>query len=471
MGEPSIPVPPVDQSWSLMHSALDVRMPVTKAFYLRPRLWGGVVLGAAVTLIVFKVIFPHSHRVHTTKDAAAQSRPVMHSPSTVPFRPAATAARNADSSGGTNGSVTTPQSAAVSQAANLAQSTAAATRPTKPSTTSPLNMANSPQLTRARPPHPLANNQMIASPNPTLTRTNLHSPTNPGVAKTNSGAPGANPVTTSSPRQTYPLHLANLTSAATFARFRLADSLLRKRGLRPNGPVQKSAPTSPRNLTFSAGITVPEPFDLGQQRAAPYTINGGRNIWADYLPTAHVRAYSGDSWDLQLDLGLFRPQYTRSPVIDSTGGDSSSISPFQGYRQYNIYTVKKLFYSEASLSLHRQLYKGIWLGAGLIYGHLQGAVGDRQILMAATNPAVRDTIYNSEVVSIKTNDTAYNRLSRSDWRILLDAEYRYHRLTIGIRYQQALNSYLPVQADGSKGNQRNASFTFRGSFELWQRRR
>src|SRR5580692_10069119 len=72
-GEPPVPVPPVDESWSLMRSVLDVRMPVTKVFYLRPRFLGALAFTAAVTTIVFKTILPHSHRTANISNIVAQS--------------------------------------------------------------------------------------------------------------------------------------------------------------------------------------------------------------------------------------------------------------------------------------------------------------------------------------------------------------------------------------------------------------
>src|SRR5580704_7252632 len=71
--EPPIPVPPANESWSLMRDALDVRMPVTKAFYLRPRLLGVVAITAAVTIMVFKTIATHSHRASKTDHVVSPS--------------------------------------------------------------------------------------------------------------------------------------------------------------------------------------------------------------------------------------------------------------------------------------------------------------------------------------------------------------------------------------------------------------
>ncbi len=478
-GEPPVPVPPVDESWSLMRSVLDVRMPVTKAFYLRPRFWGALAFTAAVTTIVFKTILPHSHRKANISNIVARS-PV--------------AARSS------NGTATTPDSTSTTRSATgataphpttplnptTAPQPAATTQPrTRPSTHPPLIVANSPVLTRARPLRSNAqtsslppegsgarrNRKFPASQDKTVSSTHSGTRTNPGVAPTNLTGIPTSPATTSSPRLTYSPRLSSLTPGVTSTRFHLADSLLRKRSLRPGNPIQKTAASAlEHKLRFTAGLTISEQFNFSQQNAAPYTINGTRNILPDYLPSAHLRGYSGDNWDLQIDLSALQPQYTGSRLIDSTGGDSSNLYTFQGYRRYNLYVVKKLFYSDLSVSLHCRLFHGLWLGAGIGYGYLQGAVGDRQVLLAATNPYVPDTMLQSEVVSIKTNDTAYRRLSRSDWRVLFDVEYQWGRATIGLRYGRALNSYLPVQADGSKGTRKNQSLSLRGSFELWRRR-
>jgi hypothetical protein len=277
--------------------------------------------------------------------------------------------------------------------------------------------------------------------------------------------------TDSARRQTYPIGLASLPADKSSRRFAFADSQLRKYVLQQHIVIIAAPRRGGFTYTF-AGVTLAAPLNLSQQQASPYTINGRRNLLADYLPTAHLRKHFDRGWDLLIDLAPLQPQYPRSTVIDSTGGDSSSISPFQGYRQYNVYTLKKLFYSDLSVGLYHNIgYSNIWLGGGLTYGRLLGAVGDREMLMKATNPGVNDTTINAEIVSIKSNDTAYKRLSLSDWRYFVEAQYFIYPFTLGLRYERAINSYLPLQADGSRGTHNNQSFTLRLSYELWRRRR
>jgi hypothetical protein len=484
-----VPVPPVDQSWSLMRSALDAQMPVVKApvgkaFYLRPRFIGVLLVGAALTVVLIKVVVRPRYSSganasaavsanSSTPDSSAQasSSPPTVAPSTVAPSTAVPLTATTSSATALSGTASNTTSSALpgknvrifSKHAHESPGMSSTHR-SSVSTASP-GSQNSQKSTQEKIITEMGNRRLRGA----------GSRSNDTASGSNASAAGSNAPASRSKtparRQTFPVGLAALSPGVGPAsiRFRLADSLLRKRAMKPNN-LPQTLSAAAHTLTFTAGLTLSGRFNLSQQQAAPYAINGSRNIWADYLPSVHARAYYGDTWDLQVDLTALQPQYTRSTVVDSTGGDSSSIFPFQGYRQYNVYSAKKLFYSELSASIHRRVFKGLWLGAGLTYGHLQGAVGDRQLLMKATNPGVNDTVLTSEIVSIKSNDTAYNRLSRSDWRFLLDAEYQWRRLTLGLRYERAVNSWLPVQADGARGKQNNQSFTLRISYELWKRR-
>ena len=281
-GEPPIPVPPANESWSLMRDSLDVRMPVTKAFYLRPRLLGVVAITAAVTIMVFKTIAPHSHRASKTGHVVSQS-------------PTATSNTNVTATTPSQppppGSAPGPQSAAAApnSAAALAPGTAApnSTAAPGPVVTSP-NSAAAPQPavairhptpppmhgTRSRTrslslppglsaPHirntPANRNYTVFSThssggaNPTVipansTDTQSNSPRTPANSpRTQSNSNGTpsnlavtppNSTVTSARRQTFPIRLASLSPGVNNGRFRLADSLLRKRGLRPAGLIR-----------------------------------------------------------------------------------------------------------------------------------------------------------------------------------------------------------------------------------------
>jgi hypothetical protein len=225
-----------------------------------------------------------------------------------------------------------------------------------------------------------------------------------------------------------------------------------------------------RTRYLSAGLSLARNFPMGQQQDFSVTVDGKPGAVADYLPSVHVRFNSGN-WDLQTEVRIITPQYTHPSVVDSTGGDSSRIFPYQGFRQYNVCTVKKLYYSELAVLLDRQFFNGLWVGAGFGFGHLQGAFGTQDILMKATNPGTRDTVYRSEAINLKKNDTAYGRLSGSDWRLLLNVEYRWRRWSAGFRYERSLNPFLPVQANGSGGKDRNETFSVHLGYELWQGRK
>jgi hypothetical protein len=232
----------------------------------------------------------------------------------------------------------------------------------------------------------------------------------------------------------------------------------------------KKDPGNGPALSMSAGLSLVHGFPIGLQQTSSYSSNGKSNVLLDYIPAPYFRFYLGDRIYLQGAVHFNSPQYTQSQLIDTSRLDSSRIAGYIGYHQKNELTLKKLFYTNIPISFHYRVFKGLYLGAGIQYSALWGAAGEEAIHLTPTNGGA-DTIYSQKGIGLKNKDSVYSRLSKSEWRVLFEADYQWRRWTFGLRYEQALKAYMPVTNFGTKSSQRNASYGIHVYYDLWEKGR
>ncbi|WP_431211555.1 hypothetical protein ACQ86N_37920 [Puia sp. P3] len=250
----------------------------------------------------------------------------------------------------------------------------------------------------------------------------------------------------------------------------MADSLLRR--IR-SGDKNKAAATGKKAIAnkrpagpgFEAGLSLSQSIPIGQQKLSSY------NLLSDYIPSPYLRFRFGDRWYLQTAPRVNSAQYTRPQVIDSSGGDTTHIAGYPQYLEYSKITLKKLYYTDFPLTINYRVFKGLWLGAGIQYSRLWQAAGEDRITLRPSNGRGSDTLISSKTIGLKTNDSVYNRLSGSDWRLLLEANYTWRRFTLGLQYQRGLKTILPVNGAGVNGADKNSSFSLHVYYELWNQRR
>jgi hypothetical protein len=290
-----------------------------------------------------------------------------------------------------------------------------------------------------------------------------------GLAQTGSAAPKYVPVADSLLRATRN-NRKLMTAAGNNLAGNMASNLANKlAGNKKSSDGKKKDSTHNKpDLSMSAGLSLAHTFPMPGQLSASYSSNGKSNVLPDYLPAPYFRSYVGDRWYLQIAPRLYSPQYVKPQRIDSLARDSSRIPGFSAYFQKTDVTLKKLFYMDIPLSLHYRVAGRLYLGAGIQYSHLLGAAGEEKITMSPINGGA-DTIYSDKVVGLKNDTLGYRKLSRSEWRLFLETNYQWRRWTLGLRYEQALKTYLPTQIDGTKSTERNASFSIHVYYDLWER--
>jgi hypothetical protein len=241
------------------------------------------------------------------------------------------------------------------------------------------------------------------------------------------------------------------------------------RGANPNASAKSRKEVANKGgLILAAGLGDGQNFPLGGQQTVAINSSGGSGMLTDHLPSVYARLYIGDMVYLQAGLRLYSPQYTRPQQIDSTG-DSSRLVGYQGYIQDTIVTLNKLYYTDIPLTVYYRVTGHFYLGVGLQYSRLWGGNTTRRVVLHPTNGADTNLVLNSNLaIDLKNEPGASAHLNMSDWRILLDAAWSWKRLTLGLRYQQALSSYTRGGEGGSKA--RNTALSLYVSYDIWRRR-
>jgi hypothetical protein len=407
--ESPIPVPPVEEGWSMMKQQLDLHQPVTGRWALRwtggwairlirPALW----IGAAAALVTGILVFwPGAHHHTGTAASVINTHPV-------------------DNPHPSNGNAAPP--------INGSDNTNAATRPTTvtgahstPGNTSS-DHSNS-DLTgfdhtnsgHASSDHTNPGQETAYNRATNQNRSTIHNPrTNHHRSRPTTGLDHTTSVdhTTSSdlttPGNALTRHAANrpdhtsssrrwTTSTTKLARTNqpapkfipAADSLLRA----IHSANKTAAATKKKNrqtgLALAAGLSLSQSIPVGQQQLSSY------QLLSDYIPSPYLRLYIGDRWYLQTNPHLLSAQYTPSQLIDSSGGDTSRIPGYPQYLQYNKVTLKKLYYTDIPLTINYRVFKGLYLGAGIQYSRLWQAAGEDRITLHPSNGFGSDTLFSS----------------------------------------------------------------------------
>ena len=209
-------------------------------------------------------------------------------------------------------------------------------------------------------------------------------------------------------------------------------------------------------------------FAVDGQTVYRYTPSDGPDLLPDHLPGVYVRMYMGDRVYIDAGLRLYSPQYSRLQQIDSTG-DTASISNTQVTIKDTIVSIEKLYYTDIPLTIHYRVAGGLYLGAGLQYSRLWDAAAIQRFDSQASNGVGPVSVNGNFNLDLKYDPSALARLRRSDWRVLLDVTYRWQRLTLGLRYQQSLTSYVRPGQGGSAPH--NSALQLNLGYDLWRQRR
>jgi hypothetical protein len=235
-----------------------------------------------------------------------------------------------------------------------------------------------------------------------------------------------------------------------------ADSLLKE---------QKRAAAKPHEKGFVAAIGLNHSFPIAGQQKTDFNSSGESGVWTDYIPVPQLRYHFNRRMYIQAEAQFNAPQYTKQLLLNQSVRDTN---PFGQRLQQSVF-VKKLFYFNLPLSVHVSPVKDLYVGVGIQYSRLKNAVAVFEEKPLVINRP--DSLKKSKTVSLKT-DTLYQLLRTDEWRLLADANYHLRRVTIGLRYNQALDQFINVRISASEVTQaRNNSLQLYMRYALWDQRK
>jgi hypothetical protein len=226
-------------------------------------------------------------------------------------------------------------------------------------------------------------------------------------------------------------------------------------------PVNIKEPYTTVGRNFAIGLSLPLAFPLGDQKALAYNVNAGANTATDYIPAPHVQYHFNSKAYVQSELQVMSPQFIRPVLLyqhqyaNSTSSTTNSVY------------ARKLYYFNVPISLHYSPFKHFYMGTGLQFSSLLSGVAMHEQLRSGMVPG--DSIYNVRYARF-SNDSISNKLNSSEMRLMLDANYYWHKFTVGLRYNQALSNYVSTRAAANIPYtlDKNKSLQFYMRYNLWE---
>jgi hypothetical protein len=212
-------------------------------------------------------------------------------------------------------------------------------------------------------------------------------------------------------------------------------------------------------------------FVVGNQDKTNYNSSGTTGNLSDYIPVPVGRFYFHKWFYVQAEAQFNTPQYTKTLLIGQGEKNSFNQSSIQSV------FVKKLFYFNIPLSVHYSPVKNLFIGAGLQFSLLTNGVGlvqDTHTFLgpppSVVNPS--DTAFISASVQNIKSDSSYRELKTSEWRFLVDVNYQWKRLTLGLRYNQAFSDFVNVRISTANITQaHNSSMQLYIRYMIWDKRK
>ena len=214
-----------------------------------------------------------------------------------------------------------------------------------------------------------------------------------------------------------------------------------------------------RGLWMTAGLTLLQNAPLGNQVIYDYNINGKGDLASDYIPAPYFQYFLRSNLYVAVALRWNSPQYTPSLPIDSPRMETG---PKQTV--FTTSTLQKLYYTDLPLTIGYSPLAHLFLGGGIQYSGLRGGFVYQRIV-SYDSVSLLPIVYRTGTLSKRMEETL--QLRRTDWRVLLEANYYWNRFSLGLRYQQALGDFRRTGGSGEKNN----ALGFYLQYNLWEHRR
>ena len=237
-----------------------------------------------------------------------------------------------------------------------------------------------------------------------------------------------------------------------------------------------------------AGVAMNFNLPVSHQEMSTVNMNGKENTLFDYLPSIFVQYHFSEKWYLSTELGWINPQYT--PNI-SLFDHYTKVSNSQ--KQETEVNLNKLYYLNIPVSMHYRVAPHLYLGSGIEYSYLKRSILTNEQCMweqqgsnwvmtketksvsvnASPNAVAKRNNANGNPSNIQPVDSIAESFRSSDWRVLMDVNYQYHRFVLGMNFAMGLTPYIKVQSGSGNGNikDRNEAVQLYLHYNLFDKRK
>ncbi len=224
-------------------------------------------------------------------------------------------------------------------------------------------------------------------------------------------------------------------------------------------PKQDSLQGKP--LYFGAGLGMHQLLPIAGQKSNPYNSLGRKSSLGDYIPSVYLRLYKDKKWFIQSEFRYGAPQYTKEIIFNQKKFDSigSGIPP-----TITNSTIKKTFYHQLPLSFNYFVVPGLSIGTGISFNRFQSALVQEDVYRGTTQSP--DSLVSTE---LKTQEKADSNFVTTYIQALIEAQYKWKRISVGARYSFGLQPYLKFTLPGGEeGREKNSSLQLFIRYEFWR---
>lgn len=210
-------------------------------------------------------------------------------------------------------------------------------------------------------------------------------------------------------------------------------------------------------ITFAAGLTVPQTFAVSGQQSSPYNVSARNSRLTDYLPAPFFQYHINPKVFLQTEFHFQSPQYTQRLLL------SRKETVLPGATNTSSVFLEKLYYFNIPLNVYYSPTRNFFVGGGLQYSSLLSGVASFENRQTQGSSQLG---YSSVTQRFK-DDSVAAVFAPSEWRYQFDANYYFNRFTLGMRYNRSMKDFVNIPT--AQG--RNTAFLLYLRFNIWEERR
>jgi|GEM_PF-1528287 hypothetical protein len=215
------------------------------------------------------------------------------------------------------------------------------------------------------------------------------------------------------------------------------------------------------------GLAFYQNFAISSNLSFNYNSDAKKSIMLDYLPSIYGQYHINNKMYVQAELQFNMPQAT--PKLLMYSGHWEQMVSGTNYDVFRDIYLQKLYYFNIPMSFHYSPAKNFWLGGGLQFSSLNSGLVSVEDHYAPSTTG--GAAYTKSFVSKIKKDTLTDKLSKTEFRLMLDVNYNWRWLTAGLRLNQALKDYINLKYYSAPPAQdKNESLQLYLRFNLWDGR-